>query len=286
GTERAGDWSYVNNAFSTPGFGTMDAWTYVRLWVWRPFQPVEAGKPEGFLGKGPKGKFMINPYDDFVKHWLGKINKSYGLKNSKDEIRDKDVETILEDAVNPMKHEQAHSTPMESQSMYYLLFDMKVILSTLKSPPPEGVEMDNLMFYPLKIWVMSQNSMLIHLLELEARKRWMNRYMDELIGARSVEEDVFKSVEVELGEREKEKDEKKKESRWGGLKPRYVSVADKKTGETDFRPNRAMRFVRFFVKPGPYEPIIFERLSKMYFRASGFYYKQMVDVIKTAMGIE
>jgi hypothetical protein len=64
-----------------------------------------------------------------------------------------------------------------------------------------------------------------------------------------------------------------------------VTVVDK-TGKTDFKPNLMMRFVRFFVKPGPYEPVFFERLSKMYFRASGFYYKQMVDVIKGAMGIE
>ncbi len=279
GTEK-GDWSYVNNAFSTPGFGTMDAWTYVRVWVWRPFQVVEAGKPEAMLEKKNRG-FIVNPYDDFVRHWKKKIEKHYDVT-----ISDKEVEDILADAINPLKHEQAHCTPMESQALYYLLFDMKILLSTMKSPPPEGVEMDNIMYYPIKIWVMSQNSLLIHLLELKARDKYMEKYMDEIIGARSVEEDIYRKVEEEFeefgGKKAKSKKKEKEEgsSRWGSLKPRYISK------DGDFRPNTAMRFVRFFIKPGPYEPVFFERLSKMYFRASGFYYKQMVDVIKGAMGIE
>ena len=275
GTEGTGsmNWSYVNNAFSTPGFGTMDAWTYVRVWVWRPFSPVEAGKPEAMLEKKGKG-FIVDPYDDFVRHWKKKIEMHYGVT-----ITDKDVRAVLEKAL--VQPETGHCSEMEAQSLYYLLFDMKILLSTMKSPPPEGVEMDNIMFYPIKIWVMSQNSLLIHLLELHARQKWMDRYMDEIIGARSVEEDIFRKVESEFEEKKSEKKEKEEgSSRWGGLKPRYI------TKDGDFKPNLAMRFVRFFVKPGPYEPVFFERLSKMYFRASGFYYKQMVDIIKGAMGIE
>jgi hypothetical protein len=280
GTEK-GDWSYVDNAFSTPGFGTMDAWTFIRVWVWRPFNVVEAGKPEGLLGKGPEGKFMVDPYDDFVRHWKKEIEKHYDVT-----ITDEDVKEILKKAVDPRQAETGHCTKMESQAMYYLLFDMKIILSTMKSPPPEGVEMDNLMYYPLKIWVMSQNSLLIHLLELHARQKWMDRYMDEIIGARTIEEDIYRKVEVELGERKAEDKKEKGERFLDRIRPRYATVVDKKTGKTDFKPNLMMRFVRFFVKPGPYEPVFFERLSKMYFRASGFYYKQMVDVIKGAMGIE
>jgi hypothetical protein len=248
---------------------------------------VEGGKPEAVLEKAG-GKFIVDPYDDFVRHWKAKIEKHYDVK-----ISDDDVRKILSDAVNPLKHEDAHYPPMESQALYYLLFDMKIILSTMKSPPPEGVEMDNLMYYPLKIWVMSQNSLLIHLLELEARQRWMNRYMDEIIGARSVEEDIYKKVEEELGEREKEEKKGEKESVWGKIKPKYYSkYPDDEKDEinrimkSQFVPNKTMKFVRFFVKPGPYEPVFFERLSKMYFRASGFYYKQMVDLLKGAMGIE
>ena len=287
GTEKSGgmDWSYVNNAFSTPGFGTMDAWTYVRTWTWRPFAPVEAGKPEAMIEKKGKG-FVVDPYDDFVKHWKKKIEKHYGVT-----ITDEDVRGILKKAIDPREAETGHCTQMESQAMYYLLFDMKILLSTMKSPPPEGVEMDNIMFYPIKIWMMSQNSMLIHLIELKAREMWMSKYMDEIIGARSVEEDIYKSVEREFEDKKAVKNEK--ESWWSGFRPKYYTkyddkIEDKREREmkAEFVPNRFMRFVRFFVKPGPYEPVFFERLSKMYFRASGFYYKQMVDVVKNAMGIE
>jgi len=282
GTEKSGGmtWSYINNAFSTPGFGTMDAWTFVRTWTWRPFNIVEGGKPEAMIQQSGKGKgFIVDPYDDFVRHWKKKIEKHYGVTITDDYVRN----TILKEALDPKAAETGHCTSMESQALYYLLFDMRIILSTMKSPPPEGVEMDNIMFYPIKIWVMSQNTLLIHLIELKAREMWMSKYMDEIIGARSVEEDIFRKVEEEFAEKEAEKKKEEKEegySRWGRLKPRYISDGD------DFKPNRAMKFVRFFVKPGPYEPVFFERLSKMYFRASGFYYKQMVDVIKGAMGIE
>jgi hypothetical protein len=161
--------------------------------------------------------------------------------------------------------------------------------------PPEGVEMDNLMYYPIKIWVMSQNSLLIHLLELRARELWMNRYMDEIIGARGVEEEIYKSVEEEFEEKKaNKKEEEEKESFWGKIKPKYYTkypddknlTEVEKINKSEFKPNRFMSFIRFFVKPGPYEPIIKERLSKMYFRASGFYFKQMVDVLEKAMGIE
>lgn len=47
-----------------------------------------------------------------------------------------------------------------------------------------------------------------------------------------------------------------------------------------------MRFVRFFVKPGPYETVFKERASKMYMRASAFYFKQIVDMLQQTMNIE
>jgi hypothetical protein len=154
------------------------------------------------------------------------------------------------------------------------------------------VEMDNIMFIPIRNWVMSQNNLLIHLLELEARKKWMEKYMDELIGARSVEKRMYEGIEEEFGGKKEEKKGKKK-GVWDRIKPKYYIKYDggikdeiERVMKSEFVPNRAMRIVEFFVKPGPYEPIFRERISKMYMRASGFYFKQITDVLKTSMGIE
>jgi len=164
GTEFKKKWDYVSNAFSTPGFGTMDAWSFVRFLVWTPFQPVEAGKPEAFVEKKGHG-FVIDPYDDHVRTWKEKIEQKYGIG----EITDEEVRTLLENALK--WDESAHCAQMDAQAVYYIVFDMKILLSTLKSPPPEGVEMDNIMFIPIKIWMMSHNNLLIHLLELYAREK-------------------------------------------------------------------------------------------------------------------
>jgi len=251
---------YATNAFATPGFGTQDALSYVRIWVWRPFQPVEAGKPEAMLGKGPGKKFIIDPYDDHAKEWKAKIEKHYNVKISDEEVREK-----LKGWTEQSPH--SYCSWMESESIYYILMDCHILLSTLKSPPPEGVEMDNLMIIPIRNWVMSQNNLLIHLIELYAKEKWMEKYMDELIGTRNVEKEIYEEVEREFEEKKPEK--------------------EKSNGE--FRKNARKRLeplVRFFVKPGPYEPVFTERVSKMYMRASGFYFKQITDVFKSAMGIE
>jgi hypothetical protein len=262
----------------------MDAHTFIRCWLWRPFVPAEFGKPESVIEKKGKG-FVYDPYDDFAKHWHKRIEKHYGV-----EIKEEEVREMLEKAL--IRDEQAHCSLMDPEAIYYVLLDMKILLSTMKSPPPEGVEMDNLMFIPVKIWVMSHNCLVVHLLELKAREKYLEKYMDEIIGARSIEEDIYKKVEVELGERKAEEEKEEKESFWSRIKPKYYSKGDPlnawddKKNPYEFVPNRFMRFVRFFVKGGPYEPVFKERASKMYMRASAFYFRQVVDMLQQTMGIE
>ncbi|RLJ10188.1 MAG: hypothetical protein DRP15_00830, partial [Candidatus Aenigmatarchaeota archaeon] len=82
-SESSPSW-YVRNAFATPGFGTQEALTGVRLWIWKPFFPVEKGKPEKIMEQ--KG-FVIDPYDDWVKYWKCKIERKYDIKITDDDVR-------------------------------------------------------------------------------------------------------------------------------------------------------------------------------------------------------
>ncbi len=253
---------FVSNAYVTPGFGQSEAVTSTKLWVWKSFPPTEAHKPE--MRYKAKGEWRIDPYDDVVKKWQRRIEYKYNVVFTEDNVR-----SILKDAKT--KPPDSDVSMMDPDDLYYILFDMNFILGLLKTPPPEGIEIDNLMVAPMKAWIMSQNGILIHILEINAREAAIEHYINEIIGAREIEEETLERIEKEFsGKEETEK------------KPRFAGArsAKRRIG------NALKRFARLFVKPGPYEPIFFERVSKMYFRASGQYYVQTLNFLKKKMEIE
>ncbi len=255
---------WVTDAYVTPGFGQSEALTGTRLWVFKAFPPMEKGKPEYVKGKSG---FLIDPYDDWCKKWIKKIEYKYNLR-----ITDDDVREIMREAIK--KDPEKEFTLMDPNDIYYMLFDMKFLLSLLRTPPPEGVETDNLMIYPIKVWVMSHNAMLLHLIELKAKEWAIERYINEIIGASEIEEESLRRIEEEF-----KPEEKKRLQGWRNFK-KMVSSGYRNS----VRP-KLMRFARLFVRPGPYEPVFFERVSKMYFRATGQAYGQIVDFFKDKMSI-
>jgi len=257
--------NWVSDAYVTPGFGQSEALVSTRLWVWRSLPIVESGKPPARLEK-KGGKWEIYPYDEWAKAWKKLIEYKYELK-----FDDKDIDQILEDALSE-KGLQAEVRPMYPEDLYYLLFDMPWVLSLLRTPPPEGVETDNLMIYPITTWIMSQNALLIYMLELKAKEHAMEHYINEIIGSKSIEEEILEDVQARF------KDKKEGPGAWGGFKNRM-------SGAKMWLKPKVMRFVYLFIRPGPYEAVFFERVSKMYFRASGRDYKQVITFLKEKMQI-
>ncbi|MCH7761965.1 hypothetical protein IIA15_11295 [candidate division TA06 bacterium] len=47
-----------------------------------------------------------------------------------------------------------------------------------------------------------------------------------------------------------------------------------------------VKFAHVFIRPGPYEPVYTERVSKMYSRGIGFQYGQMVDYLLKKMQVD
>jgi len=253
---------FVSDAYTIPGFGQSEALTMARLWVWKSFSPEEVGKPEMKM-EHRKGKWRIDPYDDVVKKWQKRIEYKYNVKFS-----EKDIDRILTDAVT--KPGSSDIAMMYPEDIYYILFDVHFLLSLLRTPPPEGFESDNLMVAPIRTWVMSQNALLIHLLEIEARESAVEHYINEIIGAKELEEESIRQIESEF-----EEDKMEKKARFTGFRSAGGKI---KKGLT--------RFAHLFVRPGPYEPIFFERVSKMYFRATGRFYGQHIDFFKKRMQVE
>jgi len=256
--------AWVSNAYVTPGFGQSEALTSTRLWLWKSISIVEAGKPPAVYTK-KNAKWEIYPYDDWVKSWKKLIEYKYELK-----FEDSDVDKILADAISDQGW-QFEVKPMYPEDLYYILFDMNWILSLLRTPPPEGIESDNLMVFPIQTWILSQNAILIYILELKAKEHAMDHYVNEIIGAKTIEEEILEQVEDRFkGEKEP--------GAWSRLKGRMSGT------KFWFKP-KLLAFIHLFIRPGPYEAVFYERVSKMYFRASGRDYKQVVTYLKDKMQI-
>jgi hypothetical protein len=261
----------LSNPYMTPGFGQSQATTGVRLWIWKNFWPAEMGKAEAFKEKRTGG-FIIDPYDDIVRHWQKKIEDHYKVKFTEKEIRQK-----LADIIESGRRSAGPGSTiplMNPNTLYYILFDVKLMLNLLKTPPPEGFETDNLMFLPIKAWIASQNVILIHLIEIWAREKAFERYINELIGTSELEEEELKKIEemFEPKEEKKERPWEKFSNRMGNFKRRAKPHAEK--------------FAYLFVKPGPYEPVFRERLTKYYARGLGGLWGQMIGYIEETMGVE
>jgi hypothetical protein len=256
--------SWVSNAYVTPGFGQSEAVVNTRLWLWKSISIVEAGKPPAVKTKRG-GKWEIDPYDNWVKSWLKVIEYKYELR-----IEDKDVKAVLEKALSK-EGMQFEVQPMYPEDLYYILFDMNWIISLLRTPPPEGVESDNLMIYPVTTWILSQNAVLLYMIELMAKEHAMEHYINEIIGAKSIEEQILKEVEARFKE-------KKEPGAWPRFSGRMSGV------KRWFKP-KVLAFVHLFIRPGPYEAVFYERVSKMYFRASGKDYQQVTNYLKEKMQI-
>lgn len=253
--------NFVSDPYMTPGFGQSQALTGVKLWFWRAYYPPQKTKMEAHLDEHHNKGFIINPYDKLVREWKEKIEERYHVS-----ISDSEVDDILKGAVA--------SKSMEKTALYYVFFECNVVMSLIRTPPPEGFESDNLMLWPIKTWVLSQNALLVHLIELYAREKAFERDINVLIGSTEAEEEALERIEEEFKVKE---DEKITSMR------RFIGrMSSVKKHITPF----LERVFYIFVKRGPYEPVFVERVTKTYLRGTGGYYGQVTDFIMEKMGVE
>jgi len=264
----------------TPGFSQAVAYTGVRLWVWRPFILTEKGKPTYEVYKmskksSNKANWVIDPYDDIVKTHVPEIAKKYNLK-----ITDKQIEDIKNKAIKPFSsdvsyyHYEIEKPRMDPRFLYYQLFDVKIGRSIIKTPAPEGGELENIMFWPLETWVISQNIMLLYLIELWARDKYFTNYVEQLVGSKNLEDEVRKRLDEEY-EKAGMPPETKKFSMFKKKQEKKEGIA--KTS------NNFSGLKDLFVK-GPYERNFAERVTKMYLVESGGAYGELVGFIKKQIG--
>jgi len=270
-----------------------NAWYGVRLWMWKTLTAEEVGKPGFVSGE-------IKPYDDFVKRYKKKIEDQYEIKIVKDGkeavkyfikkgfAKDEEdakkllkadfakddliiVKDLLEEAKEARFYEK--EARLNPNMYYYCLYDIDIISPLFKMEAgKEEVDDWNAMITP---YLVSQNVILMALLEIEAKKKWLNKYVKELIGVREIEDKL--RVEVEKRYPDLEPKEKKKMP-GKRIKDFYFRVTIKERREKltsrvnnwwfDFKP-RGRIFLKYFMRIGPYETVSKERMSKMYGRYMG-----------------
>lgn len=270
--------SMLSNPIMASAYGAPASMSSVRLWVWKNFPVGEKRKPEA-RSEHPIGgiRWMIDPLDDFVREWTRKIEYKYRLEPGfYTRENDKEIRKILSNSV--IKYPLAAETPvgaMVPSELYYVIFDVRIDRTVTKSPPPAGGEIEDMMISPMRTWIASQNALLVHLIEMDARERAFEREVSEMIGVREIENRYLEESRILLGKKEKEEKAK-------GSAARFVdSVRD---GYRKLR-KRLGKYSRFIFRPGPYESVFYERVVKMYLTEVGGFYNQQVDFWKKKAGV-
>ncbi|MBI2676261.1 MAG: hypothetical protein HYX24_07415 [Candidatus Aenigmarchaeota archaeon] len=270
---------FTQDVTYVPGMGQGNAYLGVKLWVWKPLRIPEFHKAEARMEA--EGGYIIDPYDDFVKKWKKKIEERYNVP-----ITDKDVREILKKRKG-FAHPIRPGLEFSSDALYYSFFDIDFLLALIKTPPPKGTETDNPMFM-VKGWMISQNVLLLHMLELHAKEKALERYINELIGTREAEEDVEKTIE-ELFPKEAEP-EKFWEKLTLARQRKQLGEKMEKHGEKASERFKWLydgldSFVHLFIKYGPYEPVFEERMSKEFTRDVGYEYDKIIARILNGMKV-
>jgi len=280
----------VNSSFFTPGFGSQTSMSNVRLWVWKSFPIGEKRKPDAQLStitdsKGKNGVgWMIDPLDDFVRKWAKRIEYRYGLRPGT--YDDDDIRKLLGDPVNgwatKFSPHQAEGAVMKMvpTELYYVLFDININKAIVKVPPPAGGEAEDITLDPLRTWICSQNVMLVHLLELDAREKAFENELDEMLGTRNVENDFLDRSKRLLKGQDWEKEEKTAKA---NAARRFTSRISRGYGRC--RGWSSNNISRYFIRPGPYESVFYERVVKMYLVEVGGLYGQQVNFWKSKAGV-
>ncbi|MFH1294831.1 MAG: hypothetical protein ABIH90_02720 [Candidatus Aenigmatarchaeota archaeon] len=242
---------FLHDAYITPAAGMAQARTFVELWLWKGARPQELGKPEYRPHEKKKHGFMIDPYDDFVKARKAKIEEKYGV-----EITDDDVVKLMKE--------------LKKDSTYYWFQHITVEFNLVKSPSPKGTELDNPVFV-VKPWTISQNVLLLHLIELKAREKKFEKEIGDLIGVGELEKGISKEVEEEFEGKKAPKKKGLRES-WS---PRWNTTRIWLTENV----------WPYFVRRGPYTPVFRERLTKHFALSISYYFVQITDFIEKNIGV-
>jgi len=272
----------------------------IHLFTWKILRTAEFRKPASEIKKD----FSINPYDEYVRNvlilgdgyslasiypWL-RYDRKYCHKCKKYfapgiiecpgcgsiSLEDKKLadEIVEKDILPRWKRKEMGLDPYE---VYYLFLDYDVFRVGTRLP---SGELEDITFN-IKTCVISQNILLLKLLEMECRDRELENYINEMLGIRFEERNIEEMVAEEFPNLYPKTKPSESKAYIRGIKEGFNNY-------TNFLGKIKLPKVgnlRFF-KPGSYEKDFRERISKHYSTVAGAQFVGIVDFLKIKMGVE
>ncbi len=154
------------STFFIPGGGHATSLSQVTMWAWRDFTSSELKKPSGeILAKKP-----VDPYDDWTKRELI-FNPEHGMVVKYPWMTKKWVDG----QVSAIKN----SGLMNIDRLYYSFFEIKFNRTNIRLA--DGTEVEDGIF-DINTLFLSQNALLVKILELKAKEEELERYINQLLG--------------------------------------------------------------------------------------------------------
>jgi len=253
---------------------------YITVWAWKPMKPFEHRRAP--IEK--TGKFAVDPEDPLVvgqfitspktglahpDHYPWLLNRA---PNGKYEWRN-----IIDEVKDDWIHGRNQLDPKE---LYYFFFETVVQRygARLKIGELEDIT------FTIRGMIMSQNVLLVKLVELKCREREVEKYIDEILGLRAEDKPIEEIVKTEFPELFGV--EVKKETGIRAFIEQITApfVHMKKGAKEAQKSAGKMRF-RGLYKYGPYEREFKERLSKQYLKPLGAQVTKVAGLLQSKMGV-
>ncbi len=163
--------SYISDIFHTVGEQTSRE--VIKLWAWKQFEPEEFFKAPGEI----LALKNVRPDDEWTKKHLI-FHQELGLKQKYPWITEKWVENAIKEI---MEKDDLMLTRrrVPRTYLYYSFLELEFEKNTMRLPT--GSEFEDIII-TVRCYLMSQNVLLVKLLELKAKEEEFENYIDEILG--------------------------------------------------------------------------------------------------------
>jgi hypothetical protein len=296
----------------------------VTIWAWKPFAPSEKYKitkesldaipllEAGFNGREVEelkktradkitkgGEVLALPVepsiDEIVRSYIPQIEKNYGVK-----ITTEDVFDARQMLVEQFRYALTGLSPVEAWvwSPYFVFIHVPLSRTVVRTP--EGVEIEDLEIENLYSALYTQNYIIVRCLELIAKEKQLENYINLLLGEFGVSEKKIESIEdivkeefpsvygLDVEKKAKEEERMKSLEKIKSVKIRRMEFIDR-IREAFGKIFEEIGFpVQFFRAFGPYEFTIQQQIAKGYMAAGegpGREFVKVRDFLKTHFGV-
>jgi hypothetical protein len=251
------------------GAGMPVALQYIEYWAWTTGEGLEPeehhkvareryetkgtgmskGLSEYKVREGAVPRFRIEPYDDVVKKLIPEVEKRHGVKITKEDVLEARKRLYLEG--NPTYE-------------WYVLVHFPV--SILQYKLPSGLDVEDVDFNKLSVVFLTQNMILLKILEMIAEEKKLDVYIDELLGKKVMVDGYIKEIDDLLHEDfpdiyKKEKIEEPKKT----FLYEFNESLKKSLTKLQTTLNGLFGLKTLFVK-GPYDPFFADRMTYVFGR--------------------